>query len=510
MGTYYETWPPTPTPVDPLRQAIADGDVTRVRTLIEAGADIHYRIGINYDALLDAVFGSASGKVLLELISLLIQQGVELSAVTAYGQSALKDLSMAGHFDAVRLLLDAGADRTQLAWTPLIEAVALGSLDDVQAVLAEKPDLEARDGWSRTAWLVALLIGDSEKAFLLLEHGADPRARGNCGAPPVFYAIHGHHPEMLRRLLRGGADLHATDQFGSTALMEAVEREDLDCVEILLQAGADVSIDVYGTALSNSTSREISLRLLKHGADPADADQRVLLGLNATIEEALVTVTPEEFRRAHTRRFGRKNPERMDEPFWIAMIRCAATGYAAREWFALEVPQAAYPIWSAQRFGQSLTFLPDGRAVQIAGEHEDYYDPDFCIFNDVFVHHLDGSISIYGYPCDVFPPTDFHTATLVGDSIYVIGSLGYQGARGHRHTPVYRLDTRNWRITRMRTDGDPPGWIYKHRAVAISPHEIRVWSGTIAVVKGKQETNERNPATYVLDLKQLRWRKETA
>jgi hypothetical protein len=40
----------------------------------------------------------------------------------------------------------------------------------------------------------------------------------------------------------------------------------------------------------------------------------------------------------------------------------------------------------------SLTLLPDGRAIQIGGEHEDYYDPDFCIYNDVFVHEPDRSI----------------------------------------------------------------------------------------------------------------------
>ena len=61
----------------------------------------------------------------------------------------------------------------------------------------------------------------------------------------------------------------------------------------------------------------------------------------------------------------------------------------------------------AQRFGQSLTLLPDGPALQFGGEHEDYYDPDFCIYNDVFVHEGDGSITIYGYPESAFPPRVF-------------------------------------------------------------------------------------------------------
>jgi len=57
--------------------------------------------------------------------------------------------------------------------------------------------------------------------------------------------------------------------------------------------------------------------------------------------------------------------------------------------------------------------LPDGREVLIAGEHEDYYDPDFFIYNDVVVRAPDGKFAIYGYSKEAFPPTDFHTATLL-------------------------------------------------------------------------------------------------
>ena len=77
--------------------------------------------------------------------------------------------------------------------------------------------------------------------------------------------------------------------------------------------------------------------------------------------------------------------------------------------------------------------------MQVAGEHEDGYDPDFCIYNDVIVHHPDGRLEIIGYPESLFPPTDFHTATLVGDRIIVIGSLGYQGSRVYGTTPVFAL-----------------------------------------------------------------------
>ncbi len=49
--------------------------------------------------------------------------------------------------------------------------------------------------------------------------------------------------------------------------------------------------------------------------------------------------------------------------------------------------------------------------ICIAGEHEDHYDPDFCIYNDVVVLDLDGSVAIYGYPEEIFDDFLYDPAT---------------------------------------------------------------------------------------------------
>jgi hypothetical protein len=203
------------------------------------------------------------------------------------------------------------------------------------------------------------------------------------------------------------------------------------------------------------------------------------------------------------------NPERMSFRFWEAMIRSGVSAYHARQRFAATDEPPHAPGWCANRFGQSLTLLPDGRAIQIGGEHEDYYDPDFCIYNDVFVFEADGTITIYGYPKDVFPPTDFHTANLLDDSIYIIGSLGYAGQRRPGETPVFRLNLGSFRIDRLDTQGDNPGWIYNHRSAAQDANEIRVWSGTVVSMSDRGETHDENPGVFVLNLKTLRWRRES-
>ncbi len=470
-----------------LRAALSEGSPQKVRALIEAGADLRYRCDHGYNALLDAVHGRdvTRDPALLELLGLRV-------------------LSHRGRFDGVRLLLDAGADYSQLGWTPLMEAVATGTLDDVETALAQGAGLEERDWWDRTAWLIALLTGDTAKASLLRERGADRAACGRCGQPPLFYAIEGHHPEMVRWLLSAGADVHQPNDFGWTALIWAAELDDLAAVEVLLDAGADVEATASGTALRHAESREVIMRLLEAGADPADADHRIILGLDAKPDEALNGVTADEFHRTSSPRSGAANPERMRVPFWEAMVGCGASAYAARQWFEAE-ESLDEPVWCALRFGQTLTLLPDGRAVQIGGEHEDFYDPDFCIYNDVFVHKPDGSVVIYGYPEAVFPPTDHHTATLIGHFIYLIGSLGYDGTRRYGETPVYRLDVNTLRMDRLATSGEAPGWIHRHRAVAADTHRIRVWGGMVITKDGAQESCHPNSDTYVLDLAGLTW-----
>src|SRR5678815_2684754 len=99
-----------------LLAALREGDRDKVAQLIAAGADILYRDDNGYDALIDAIHGRDVGREtrLLSLLQFLLDAGVELNGITRYGESALRVLSRIGRFDAVRLLLDAGANSALL------------------------------------------------------------------------------------------------------------------------------------------------------------------------------------------------------------------------------------------------------------------------------------------------------------------------------------------------------------------------------------------------------------
>ncbi len=502
-----------------LAKTLAAGDLGAVQALVDLGADLHYRRSEGYEALLDAVHGRDVFRDagLIELLQFLIAHRVQLNEISSYGESGLRVLSRLGRFDAVRVLMDAGADEAQLAWTPLIKAVVLGTSDDLQRLLDGGAALEGRDWWSRTAWLVAVQSGDLAKAALLADRGADREAVGRCGKPALFFAIQCHRTAMLRWLLDLGFDVERTDEFGSTALMEAVEAGYEEGVELLLEAGAQIDREHNGsTALGAARIRGMVLRLLEAGADPKYLQQegcRCVLGLPPDPDEALLEgVSEADFCRARTRRFGTTNPERMDEPFWLGMIPSGVNGYQATVRFNAPSSMGISPVWCAQRFGQTLTFLPDGRVVQIGGEHEDSYDPDFCIYNDVFVHEPGGEVRVYGYPKEVFAPTDFHTATLIDDSIYIIGSLGYSGEREYGRTPVYRLDTRTWRIDRIEPTGTCPGWIHSHRVKRVGRWEICVTGGEVLMqsAAGAEECWATQVEGFVLDSERLVWRPTSA
>jgi ankyrin repeat protein len=502
--------------IDQASVQCALSDLQKLTLLIDAGADVLYQRDEGYDALINAAYGwdALNNPELLDILRLLILKGVSLRGMTTYGESAVRVLSRIGRFDAVQLLLKSGANPDDVKFTPLIEAIAFGSLADV-ATTASSADLEERDYWERTPWLIAIQTGDIAKATLLLERGADRNATGRCKKPSLLYAIESGHIPMLEWLLELGTDLEQTDEFGHTALRAAVECCNEHAVEILLHAGANVDRESHtGTALGYVRTRRIAMKLLDAGADPQHlpaAGRRAILGYPPEPDQDLLEISETDFAQFHSRRFGTSNPELMSNPFWEGMIRSGINAWRAAKLFGgtESFDGKQMPTWCAERFGQSLTFLPDGRIVQVAGEHEDYYDPDFCIYNDVFVHAPDGSITIYGYPESVFPPTDFHTATLIGDYIYLIGSLAYPAGRRYGETPVYRLDTTTFEITHVQTTGESPGWIYKHRAAQSGSTEITVSGGEVLSQADGQVTASKNDRFYVLDFERHVWRSES-
>ena len=219
-------------------------------------------------------------------------------------------------------------------------------------------------------------------------------------------------------------------------------------------------------------------------------------------------ISKKEFLEWRSPRFGEDNPTKISSKVWEYAVYSRDGAYWINDKFKGPSSCSAGPAWCFNRFGKSLTFMPDGREIHIAGEHEDYYDPDFYIYNDVIVVYPDDTIEFYNYPKEVFPPTDFHSATLVGETIVMIGSLGYDQERQIGKTQILLLDTKSFKVEKIEPSGLQPGWIHKHKAILSEDKKsIKIIGGEIDL--GSDKSLMENIDEWELDLESWTWKQLT-
>ena len=311
---------------------------------------------------------------------------------------------------------------------------------------------------------------------------------------------------MLSWLIEIGTDIETQNDFTNTPLMIAAGSGATRCVQLLLEAGANPSRrnEYKENSMSQASNRDIIRLLSAAGEDITDISTELKRQMTKLQDGDSLMISPAEYREGCRPRFGIANPESMNFPLWREMIRSGISAYQAKTQFGDEgnMEQAT---WCFMRFGISFTELPDGRFVQIGGEHEDHYDPDFCIYNDVIVHEPSGDFQIFGYPDDVFPPTDFHSATYVDGFIYIVGRLGYHGSRKSGTTPVFRLNCTSWRMEPVQTSGENPGWIYEHKCRFDQTGCLIVTGGKICRILNDEEHHDDNSDKFGLDLVSMKW-----
>jgi uncharacterized protein len=128
----------------------------------------------------------------------------------------------------------------------VFEAAAFGRTERLGRILDDDPDqVRALSDDGFTALHLAIFGGQEDAMRLLLERGADPNVLSTSDiakVPPLGTAAFVRSVPLARLLLDSGADPNGRGEGGFTALHSAAQNEDEELARLLLERGADPSL----------------------------------------------------------------------------------------------------------------------------------------------------------------------------------------------------------------------------------------------------------------------------
>lgn len=335
-----------------LFRSVATGEIEQLRSLLAAGGDANAIDAEGHSILYAAVrlnqvqaaelllnagasginrlydFGSPAKKEkqhLLsyaawnndqEMLSMLLKNGADSSALDMDGRDALAGAIVTGNTEILKILLDAGVDPNR-RWETGYSAVSLaaihGRADILGMLLDYKGNVDFRDDHGTTPLMFAVQLARQEAVSLFLERGApvnpldawmnsaltyakrlkDPDIRERistalikAGAKEVssvrpidqafLRACYDGNIQKANELLTKGADLHARGQFDGQLLLEdalSASVKHPQMVQFLLKKGINPFIrsSYEFTALHSAASEgtpEVIEILVARGLDP--------------------------------------------------------------------------------------------------------------------------------------------------------------------------------------------------------------------------------------------------
>ena len=237
----------------------------------------------------------------VEMVKLLIANGVKINTKDGGGRSPLHYASMLGHQGVVELLITAGADVNMIddaGNTPLHLSTQMGHQIVSESLITKGANVNAKLLRGDSPLHLAAARGRTAAVELLLARGADVNARNSSGKTPLYFiterrqTVIGHWDVMnlliaykanisardntyeftplhqaaekgrlpiARLLIARGADVNAKDRWGSTPLHRAAYGHNRAMAELLINKGADVNATDYSGATPLFVARSTAM-----------------------------------------------------------------------------------------------------------------------------------------------------------------------------------------------------------------------------------------------------------
>jgi ankyrin repeat protein len=107
---------------------------------------------------------------------------------SAKDESPLMLAALQGNLDLAKKLIERGADVNKTGWTPLHYAATNAHLDLINLLLENYAYIDAESPNKTTPLMMAAMYGSSEAVKLLLDAGADPTLRNELGLSAIDFA----------------------------------------------------------------------------------------------------------------------------------------------------------------------------------------------------------------------------------------------------------------------------------------------------------------------------------
>jgi len=149
-------------------QAVAEGDITKVKTQLNTGIDPNI---IDIDGWTPLMWAVQDNNV--ALINLLIDAGADPNLQDPYEETALIKAISQESVETTRALIKAGADpslSSSYGWTPLMAASTSGNIDLVRILLEAGADVSSKDEDNFTAFLHAKKSGFKDIGDLIKQY----------------------------------------------------------------------------------------------------------------------------------------------------------------------------------------------------------------------------------------------------------------------------------------------------------------------------------------------------
>ena len=270
---------------------VLNGDLSKVKIAITENADINAGIEKKIEKIKhksgeyfegSTALHIASGEGNIELVTFLIENGIEINKKNSVGITAFMTALYHKEEDIAKFLLGKGAklfdksdhslDNNEKYYTTLMAASEGGCLQIVKLLIKNKVNVNEKTFYNYTALWLASKKGHLEIVKILLDNKADIHIKNSYGETAFMISLSYGHEDIAKLLLKNGANINDKNDIGWTPLMAASQGGCFKMVKLLIKRNADINAIGYNgyTALwyaLGSRHFKIAKLLIKKKAD---------------------------------------------------------------------------------------------------------------------------------------------------------------------------------------------------------------------------------------------------